>query len=289
MEYAIGVDMGGTNIRAAVIAQNGRIISRLKTKTGKEVKGIIRNTINIIEELSSKKISAIGLGVPGIIDKKNGIVKHSPNLPFKNLDIKKIIQKKFRMPVFIDNDANCFTVGESLYGAGKGKSYVVGITLGTGVGSGIVIEGKPYYGKGNASEAGHSIIDFNGPKSKCGHAGCIESYVSARSILRQAKALNIKNPKGLFDLAEKKNKKAIKLWQEIGFYLGVGITNIADILDPDIVIVGGNISNAWEFFNKTMKDIVKKRAFIQGVKIVKSKLGDNAGVLGAAALCFSNS
>ena len=288
MKHIIGVDVGGTNIRAAVVS-NGKIISKIKTKTEtkKGQKVVLRRIVDIIEGFPNKNIAGIGLGVPGMIDAKNGIVKYSPNLPLKNVNIKKIIEKEFKKPVFIDNDANCFTLAETLYGAAKNKKNVIGLTIGTGIGSGIVIYGKLYHGRGSAAELGHTTINFNGPKSKCGNNGCVESYVSIRGILNRVKGLYIKNPKELFELAEQKNKKALKLWQETGFYLGVAVANFANIFDPDAIVIGGNIAKAWNFFSKEMNKTIKKRALIRNVKVVKSKLGEDAGILGAASLCFS--
>ncbi|MBW2980174.1 ROK family protein [Candidatus Woesearchaeota archaeon] len=289
MKYIIGVDIGGTNIRAGLVAPNGKITSKIKarTETKKGQKAVLRKIIDIIETFPIKKVDSIGLGVPGMIDAKNGIVKYSPNLPLKNVNIRKLIEKEFKKPVFVDNDANCFTLAEAKYGAAKNKKNVIGLTLGTGVGSGIVIDGKLYHGRGNAAELGHTTINFNGPKAKCGNNGCVESYVSIRGILNRVKGLYIKNPKELFELAEQKNKKALKLWQDTGSYLGVAIANFANIFDPDAIVIGGNIANAWKFFSKEMNKTIKKRALVKDIKVIRSKLGEDAGILGAASLCFS--
>ncbi|MBW2983762.1 ROK family protein [Candidatus Woesearchaeota archaeon] len=288
MKHIIGVDVGGTNIRAAVVS-NGKIISKIKTKTEpkKGQKAVLRKVVDIIESFPSKNIAGIGLGVPGMIDAKNGIVKYSPNLPLKNVNIKKLIEKEFKKPVFVDNDANCFTLAETKYGAAKNKENVIGLTLGTGVGSGILIDGKLYHGRGSAAELGHTTINFNGPKSKCGNNGCVENYVSIRGILNRVKGLYIKNPRELFELAEQRNKKALKLWQDTGFYLGVAVANFANIFDPDAIVIGGNIAKAWKFFSKEMNTTIKKRALVKNVKVIRSKLGEDAGILGAASLCIS--
>lgn len=283
MQKYIGMDIGGTHIRAAVIDAKGKIILKVKSKTEvkKGGKTVIKNIIHTISMLKAHNVKAIGIGVPGLIDKEKGLVINSPNLPINNLKIKKIIQKEFKKPVFIDNDANCFTLGEAIYGAGKNKKHVIGLTLGTGIGGGIVINKKIYHGRAYAGELGHITINFNGPKARCGNNGCIESYISARGITKRAK----NTPKKLFELAKKRNKKALKVWNDTGFYLGLGITNIVNALDPDIVVIGGNISRAWKFFNKNTQKTVKDKAFIKKTKIVRSKLLENAAMIGAAVLC----
>jgi glucokinase len=280
MEQVLGIDIGGTTIKAGLVSSSGKIISKLNIPTGTGFDNILKNICSVINHFN-KKYNAIGIGIPGVVDK--GVVKYSPNLPFKNFYIKKILEKKFNKPVFVDNDANCFVLGEALYGAGKGNYCVVGLTLGTGIGGGIVINKKIFHGKGGASEPGHITINFNGPLSRCGNKGCLETYVSKRGIIKESKNID---PRELFILARKGNKKAVKIWNKIGFYLGLGITNIANVLDPNIVVIGGNIANAWLFFSPSMKETIKKHAFIKGTKVVKSKLGENAAILGAASLCF---
>ncbi|MFC1704860.1 ROK family protein [Nanoarchaeota archaeon] len=290
MKYIIGVDVGGTAIRSGLVTQDGRIISRVKvkTETKKGQKAVINNIVKAITPfLDHNDIVAVGLGVPGLIDLKKGIVKYSPNLPLKNTNIAKIIGKKVGKPVCVENDANCFTLGEARCGAAKDARNVIGLTLGTGIGSGLIIKGKLFHGKGSGAELGHMTINFKGPQAKCGNNGCIESYVSIRGIISRTKGMHVKNPKELFELAEQGNKKAIKVWKETGFYLGVGIANFINIFDPEVIVLGGNIANAWKFFHKDMIATIKKRALIKDTKVLKSKLGEDAGILGAASLCFS--
>jgi glucokinase len=290
MKYIIGVDVGGTSIRAGLVTQAGKIISRVKVKTGakKGQKTVINNIIKAITPfLDNNDIMVIGLGVPGIIDIKKGIVKYSPNLPLKNANIGKIIEKRVGKPVCVENDANCFTLAEARCGAAQHERNVIGLTIGTGIGSGLIIKGKLYHGKGSGAELGHMTINFKGPKSRCGNNGCIESYVSIRGILNRVKGLYIKNPKELFEFAEQGNKKALKLWQETGLYLGIAISNFVNIFDPDIIVIGGNISNAWKFFHKEMMNTIKKRSLVKDARVVKSQLGEDAGILGAASLCLS--
>ncbi len=283
MRQMICVDIGGTKIKAGLVGNN-RVIKKvaIATQANKGKKTVIKNILLSIEKLFNKKIMAVCVGCPGPINHKTGIIERTPNLPLKGVNLKKIIKQKFRKPVFIDNDSNCFALAEAVLGHGKKYSNVVGLIIGTGFGSGLIINKKIYHGKCFATEIGHATISFNGPKSRCGNNGCLESYVSVRGILSRAKGLYAHDPKELFELAEKGSKKAIRIWEETGFYLGIGCTNVINTLNPDIIIIGGKISNAWRFFNKKMKETVKKRALFS-CKIVKSSLKE-AGILGAALL-----
>jgi len=287
MKSYIGLDIGGTNIKAGLVI-NGKIIKKFETKTqcNKGKKQILNNIIKTLEAVFDKKAKAIGIGCPGPLDSKKGTIGNTPNIPLKNVNIKKFIKDRFKLPVYLDNDANCFALGQALYGPGKNKNTVIGITLGTGVGGGIVINKKMFQGKGNAGELGHITINFDGPKSRCNNHGCIETYVSSRGILKTAKNNNIKvkETKELFNLASKGNKKAIKSFNQTGFYLGIGLANIINAFDPNIIIIGGKIADSWPFFNKSMKDTIRKRALSKGTKIVKRTLKDS-GIIGAAALC----
>ena len=283
MGRVIGVDIGGTTIKAGIVSNN-KLIKKIEIKTRAE-KGkaaVIKNIITAVSRLISRDISAVCLGCPGPIDYKTGIIYKTPNLPLNKANLKKIIENKFKKPVFIDNDANCFALAEAILGHGKKYNNVIGLTIGTGFGSGFVINKKIYHGRCFAAEIGHTTINSNGPKSKCGNNGCLESYVSIKGILSRAKGLYICNPKELFELAEQGSKKAIGIWEETGFYLGIGCANIINTLNPDIITVGGQIANAWKFFNKKIKETVNKRALFS-CKIAKSSLKD-AGILGAALL-----
>ena len=287
MKQVIGVDIGGTYIKAGIVSEKGNLIKsvQISTEAGKGEKIVLENIFNAINLVFNKDISAIGVGCPGMINLKRGVVVKSPNLPFKNLHLKKIIKNKFCLPVFLDNDARCFALAESLYGAGKKHKTVVGLTIGTGLGGGIVIDKEIYRGKGSAGEIGHMMINFNGPKCSCGSYGCLEEYVSARAIMRNAKGLIAKNPLDLSILAKNGNKKAIKVFKEAGTYLGIGISNIINSLDPEIIVVGGKIANSWPLFRKKMEEEIKRRAVIMPCRVVRKKLSE-PGIIGAAAVCL---
>lgn len=287
MAYVVGVDVGGTNVKAGMVL-NDRIIKKvvlpIQAEKGKRV--VISNIVDAVERVKGKKrISGICIGCPGPLDYERGIILNTPNLPLKNVEIIKIIKNRFKTKVGLENDANCFVLGEAVFGVGKRYETVFGITLGTGVGAGFVINKRIFHGRENASEFGHAIMNFNGPKDKARIHGSIEAYCSALGVMRLTKEfkLKAKNPKHVYDLAVKGNKKAIKVFEKLGFYLGIGVANIVCTLDPDIIIIGGGIAGSWHFFNKSMRSSLKKHCFLRPPRVVKAKLSD-AAILGASQL-----
>lgn len=284
----VGVDIGGTNIEAGLVNARGRILKKVNVKTeaekGKKI--VINNIIAAIEKVIRKDVIGIGIGAPGPLDIKKGVLGKGINIPLNNVPLANIVKNKFKKPVFLDNDANCFTLGETFFGANKGKNNVIGLTLGTGIGGGIVINKKLYHGRNNAGELGHIIIKFDGFKGTNGIRGSLESYIGKKAILRYSKGLT-KSPLELYNKAMKGNYKAERVWKNIGRYLGIGITNLVHAFDPDIVVIGGKISKAWRFFHKTMEEEVKKRVLFKPCRIVKTRLGIEANILGAASLVFS--
>jgi glucokinase len=283
MKYAIGVDLGGTGIKAGLVSSDGKIIKICETPTEakKGTKKVISNIISSIEKVKSGKISGIGIGSPGPFDFKTGKVLNPVNLPFRNLPLRVMIQKRFKIKTCLDNDANCFALGEAIFGSGKYYENVVGITLGTGIGGGFIINKNIYHGRSNAAELGHITINYDGPKSACGNKGCIETYAAARGIMSLYDKKS--EPKYVQDLAFNGNKKAIEVYKNMGHFLGVGITNIIYAFDPDIIVVGGKISNSWPLFKEAMDKTIKERYFAKPCPVVRSKL-KYAGILGAAAL-----
>jgi len=284
-KYIIGVDLGGTNIRAGLVL-GSKVIKKVEVKTepdkGKAI--VIKNLVKAINNVMTKGVIGIGIGSPGPLDYRKGLIIRTKNIPLERVNLKKILEKKFNVPVFVDNDANCFALGEAVYGSGKKHNCVIGLTIGTGVGGGIVINKKVLHGRLNAGELGHMTIKFDGRKARSCNNGDLEEYVSTRGIMRTAKGLKAKTPLDVYNLALKGNKKAINVFEKMGFYLGIAVANFVNIFDPDVVIIGGGISNAWKFFSKSMKKTVKQRAYVnKNPIIIQSRLKD-AAVLGAALL-----
>ncbi|MBW2996164.1 ROK family protein [Candidatus Woesearchaeota archaeon] len=259
----IGVDIGGTEIKAGQVAGK-RILKKAVVGTGGSRKEIIKNLIECISAVFDKKAKGIGIGMPGPADYEKGVIGKTPNLPLKGVNIKKIISKRFKKKILMNNDANCFVLGESKR---LRKKNVVGLTLGTGVGGGVVIDGKLYVGNGNAGELGHCTIKYDGKKGDF-NQGSLESYVSGKAIIRDYG----KYPREL---------KSAKAWNEIGGKLGIGIANLINAFDPDAVVIGGGISKAFSKFKAGMNKEISKRA-VKKVPVVKGS--SDSGIVGAASL-----
>lgn len=289
----IGIDIGGTNIKG-VLMDGKQIIARVsvsvKSRTNRKM--IINQISECIELLRKKrKINRIGIGVASPVDFKIQKILNPPNIKgLKNLQLGKIISKKFRIKTIIDNDVHLMVLAESIFGAAKEKKSIVGLAIGTGVGGGILINGKIIRGKsGTAGELGHMTIVKNGWKCSCRSRGCLEAYVSEGGQEKLAQEILGKKMDSLAlqRLAEKGNKKAIKAWKIIGENLGLGLANIVDILNPEIIVIGGGIAGAGKLLfepaiSAMEKNIVSKRA--RKTKVVRAKLGKFAGAIGATLL-----
>jgi len=316
-KYSIGVDLGGTNIVSAIVNYQGKIVNRLKvptlTERGKEATIIrIIETIheNIIQStIAIDDIIGIGIGAPGPLDVKRGIINFAPNLPgWRDVPLRKILEDEFNMKVVLENDANVAAWGERCFGAGQGVNNLVCFTLGTGIGGGIIVCGKIYHGNNyGAAELGHMTVNKDGPRCNCGNYGCLEAYSSATGIKNRiknrikegikSKFLNFDDSrlfeslrlKSIFETARKGDKLTKDIVEEAISYLGIAIANIANILNPEMVVLVGGITNEGDKLLIPLGREVKKRAFYsnyKSLKIVIGKLGGNAGVLGAAALLW---
>jgi glucokinase len=316
-KYSIGVDLGGTNIVSAIVNCQGKIVSRLKVPTlaerGKEatIKRIIETIHeNIVQStIVLDDIIGIGIGAPGPLDIKRGIINFAPNLPgWIDVPLKKKLKNEFNMKVVLENDANAAAWGERCFGAGQGVDNLVCFTLGTGIGGGIIIDGKIYHGNNyGAAELGHMTVNKDGPRCNCGNYGCLEAYSSATGIKNRiinrieegikSEFLNFDDDKlfeslrlkSIFEAARKGDKLTKGVVEEAISYLGIAIANIANILNPEMVVLVGGITNEGDKLLIPLREEVKKRAFYsnyKSLKIVIGKLGGNAGVLGAAALSW---
>lgn len=286
----IGIDVGGTKILGIVLNKK-KVIETKKIQTPQNKKEFTKELIKLIKELSQKrKIKGIGLGLPGVVNRKKGTIINLPNIPtIKNLNIVKIIQKEFKIPVKIEKDVNCMALAELHFGLAKNKTNAVAITIGTGLGGGIIINKKLVIGKGSAGEVGHLNIYPNGHKCTCGNYGCLEEYTASRAIKRYSQEAGFKNktPKEIEDLARKGNKKAKKIYEKLGYFLAIGLSDIIKVLHPEIIILSGNISNASDIFlEKTIKE-VKKRTYFQICEIKKSKLKQTPAIGAAAQFLWS--
>lgn len=318
-KYSIGVDLGGTNIVCAMVNYQGKIVNRLKVPTlaerGKEA--TINRIVEVIHENITQSINialndiiGIGIGAPGPLDIKKGIINFAPNLPgWRDVCLKKILEDEFNKQVILENDANAAAWGEKCFGAGLGVDNLVCFTLGTGIGGGIIIDGKIYHGHNcGAGELGHMTVNKDGPRCNCGNYGCLEAYSSATGIKNRIKNrikegiksefLNFDNDgelfeslrlKSIFEAARKGDRLTSDIVEEAIAYLGIAIANIANILNPEMVVLVGGITNEGSKLLIPLRKEAKKRAFYSNYKslrIVIGKLAGNAGVLGAAALLW---
>lgn len=299
MKYIIGIDLGGTNLKlglfnyALKIKDKEILSTRAYRRKENLIKIIVDSTEKIINrnKLENKDVLGVGLGLPGPVDSKKGYVHFFPNIPgWREVPLKKILKNRLGLDIFIDNDANLMALAEHRIGAAKTFMNAVCITLGTGIGGGIIIEGKLYHGSSNAAgEVGHIPINEKGPDCNCGGSACIESYIGNRPIISEAgKVFKRKiSLEQLSELAKKKNKLALKIWQEVGRKLGIALVGIINLLNPDCIVIGGGIANAGGVLFESIKNTLKKRAMqpqARQVKILKAQLGDNAGMIGAAIL-----
>lgn len=297
----IGVDVGGTNIKLGLVASSGRIIAKtnLVTKTYAHhprhlIDALVAAIRALIQENGKtiKDIAGIGIGLPGLIDVSKGNVIFMTNIPgWKNIPLRRIIQTQLKLPVFIDNDVNLAALGEWKLGAGKGCKNLVCITLGTGVGGGLVLNGELYRGEGFvAGEIGHIPLNEQGPACNCGGMGCFERYVGNRILMDKAAGIfgkeNIQ-PQDVFALANCGNALAVRFWRETATHIGNALVGVINLLNPRLVIIGGGIANNYKFMGKTIQKVIRRRAMkVQKnmVRIVRARLGDEAGILGAHIL-----
>lgn len=296
-EAYVGIDIGGTNIKSALVYQ-GKITKSIKlpTKVRTGVKGVLTQIKAAIDPFV-REASGIGIGIAGIIDSEKGIVKFSPNLTgWNNVRLADILQREFRIRVHVLNDVNAICLGEWQYGVACGYDNVFLFTLGTGVGGAAICEGKPLFGAtGFAGEFGHTVIKFNGPLCPCGNRGCLERYVGARYIVARARR-KMKQKKStlrkferltphiIADEAKRGDRVARETFAETGFYIGIGITNIIALFDPDVVVISGGVSRAGKVLFDSIRKTVRQRvlgARYRKTRITSGRLGDTGGMLGA--------
>jgi len=314
MKYYIGIDLGGTNIVAGVVDEQYNILAKASTKTNcprpdREIaRDMAKMAIQAVEnaKLTMEQIEWIGIGTPGIANSRDGIIEYSNNLGFVNTPMVKYIQEDIDKPVFVENDANAAAYGEFVAGAAKGANNAVCITLGTGVGGGIIIDGKIYAGSNFAgAEIGHTVISVDGPQCTCGRKGCFEVFSSATGLIRMTKESMAKNPDSsmhklvaersgkvsariAFDAMRMGDAAAKAVVDDYIKYLAAGITNTINTFQPDILCIGGGVCNEGDALLLPMKELVAKEVYTrnskQNTQIVIAKLGNDAGIIGAAFL-----
>jgi len=300
-------DLGGTHLRAATVDQKGRIQSRFKQNTpqGKDANAIVDAIVGAVHEFQKEtEISAVSLVVPGTVKVEEGMVVKAPNLPcLDGFRLAAALSSRLDVPAILENDANAAAVGEMWQGAAVGCKAIICLTLGTGVGGGIILDRKLWRGvDGAAAEIGHMCVDpFGGVACPCGSRGCLEVFASATAIVRMTREASPRYPdsilqgredrtaKMIFEAGKQGDELALEIFRRMGVYLGIGLANLINILNPEMIVIGGGVVNGWELFEKHMHQQVEERAFpllAARVKIVRAKCGDDAGLLGAARLAL---
>lgn len=315
---AIGVDIGGTSVKLGLVDSNGKILFRESFPTHrshgkKELLEVIVGHIRELVRLSAAReprVAGIGIGAPGAIDVDRGLVYFFPNIPgWKDTPLKKILERRLDLPVTVDNDANAMAYGEFCFGAGRGSRTIIALTLGTGIGGGLVLGGKLFHGPHfSAAEIGHMVLNEDGPLCACGNHGCIETYVGNGYFVEEVRRRLKKTPGGILadDLrkgkeltplavaqaARRGDKLSKEMWDRTGAHLGNALAGLANLLNPEKIILGGGIAQNGDLLFKPVIAALNKKAFpiaATTVKVVPAELGVDAGLIGAAALAFSGS
>lgn len=312
-KYVIGVDLGGTAIKVGVVDRDGKIIKKVTVDTlasgGPDIiiHQIKKGIDSVIKEYE-KEISGIGIGAPGVVSKKKGTVENAPNFSnWKRVHLGKIIEKEYNIKTFVENDANAAAIGELIFGAGVGLKDFIMVTLGTGVGGGIIMNGKIYRGEsGAAGELGHITINADGNLCNCSGKGCVESYIGCNYLIERVSGelqnhpeskifeildnnLEKLSPQIINDAATAGDEYAKSIIRDSGRYLGYALTSAINILDICTIIVGGGVSGFGKILFDTLESTIKERVLTshkENIKIIPAKLKNEAGIKGASALVF---
>ena len=317
-QFIIGVDLGGTKIFAGAVSLDGAHTSGMRsiaTQPELGAEGVVDRIIGLIEGVvldtmnetgaTRKDFIGIGLGAPGPLDREKGLVVVAPNLGWKDFPLRDRVSSRLHLPATLDNDANCATVGEFWLGAARGARNVVGITIGTGIGGGLIFNGELYHGSSDvAGEIGHTTIDVNGRHCKCGNYGCLEAYASGPAIATRAREALAREDNAsmltslvdgqldritaelVYDAAKKGDGVANEIVRDTARYLGAGIATLLNVVNPDVVVVAGGVTRAGDALFAPLRTEVRRRAFkpaVQAARIVPAELPGTAGVIGAVA------
>ena len=317
-QYIVGVDLGGTNIVAGAMTIDGarsHAVRSIPTNAAAGDESVAERMVALVEEVireteretgaSRAAFVGVGVGAPGPLDREHGIVLIAPNLGWKDFPLRQRMQDRLSLPTSLDNDANCATFGEWWQGAARGGRNVVGLTIGTGIGGGLILNGALYHGSSDmAGEVGHTTIDMNGRYCKCGNYGCLEAYASGPAIATRAREVLVREgtesairgmvsgrleeitAQTVYDAAKMGDQVASEIVRDTGRYLGAGIANLLNIFNPDRVVIAGGVTAAGDALFLPLKAEVRRRAFtpaVNAVQIVAGQLPGTAGMVGAVA------
>jgi len=315
--YVVGVDLGGTNIVAGAMPEDGSREIAMRTEPTRADQGaeaVVDRIARMIETVIADTIAetgakrddfaGVGIGSPGPLDRERGIVIVTPNLGWRNFPLRDEVANRVGLPASLDNDANCATLGEWWCGAAKGGRHVVGLTIGTGIGGGLILDGRLFHGASDvAGEIGHTTIDSTGRRCKCGNYGCLEAYASGPAIAERAREalaggepsimpklvnddLTLITAQLVYDASKKDDDVARQVVRETASFLGAGVANLLNIFNPDVVVIAGGVTQAGEPLFEPLRAEVRRRAFrpaVEACRIVPGTLQGSAGVVGAVA------
>jgi len=297
MKRALGLDLGGTQIKAAVISSDGKLLHQFQgdTPQSRTVEDVAAQLIQVSRKIISQfpEIAGVGLGAPGLIDRERSKVRVAPNFPsWRDVPLAEVIEDEIHLPVQLDNDVNCFGLAEQRWGAGYGFQDLLALAVGTGIGGAIIIDGRLYRGSsGAAAELGHISVDLWGPKCACGNLGCVERYLGERWFTLAAREEledeSIASAAQVSERAAAGDARAAQFIEDRGEILGVACTTLIHIFDPEAIVIGGGIAQAGEPFFSGIRRAIQERAYpvlAAKVKIIPARLGTIAGAMGAAAL-----
>jgi len=317
VRFIVGVDIGGTNIVVGTVSEDGGAIHGVRTIPTRSAEGpraVISRIAALVEEsiratvleagIGREDVVGVGIGAPGPLDRARGLVLLTPNLGWEELPLRDLVSEAVGLPATLDNDANCAIYGEWWVGAARGSDYVVGLTIGTGIGGGIVVCGKLYHGASDiAGEIGHTTIDSTGRRCKCGNYGCLEAYASGPAIAARAVEgieagadsslpglvggdLSLVTAQTVYMAAQQEDEYASEVVRETAKFLGAGVANLVNIFNPDVIVLVGGVTLAGDRLFVPLRSEVKRRAFkpaVERCRILPGALPGTAGVFGAAA------
>lgn len=297
-KVVFALDLGGTNARFAAIRDDGEVLARAHAKTPRfgssgSVLEMISGGFAEIADMVPVSQTVVGVTAAVPFGSGQGVLTNLPNLPaLEGVDLGRELRLSTKLPVEIINDATAATIGEHWLGASRGIENVIGVTLGTGIGGGFIIGGRPYYGAGgSAGEVGHICVEPEGHPCGCGSRGCVEQYASGTALVRMANEAGIKVETSLelYTAAKSGDERAAGVFNKMGSYLGIVFAGLVNVFNPDVIVVGGGVSAGWDLFIDAVRNEVNKRAFrdpAEHANIVRASLGEDAGVLGAALIAF---
>jgi len=309
--FAVGVDVGGSKIAAGVVERDGRVMKETRRDTpGSGPFGVVDAIIEAIEEvvegLHPSEIAGVGIGLPAQIDFHRQSVEFCTNLPLTGIDVRSLVMSRIKHAVTLDNDGHAAAIGEARFGVAKSTRDFVMITIGTGVGSGLFVDGRPYRGhRGLAGELGHTVVDLDGPDCPCGGKGHLEAFVAGPALVAKAReaaktyagSLLVEYAGGavesitaatIVQAAKSGDECAIRILADAGHVLGRALVGLINLLNPQLIVIGGGLGEACSFMAERAKEIVSEEALAgrRDVQMVQTELGDDAGLMGAAALAF---